>query len=135
MEKNLRVKCMSMFVILLVTMGLYGLVLAHGWRAPEEFSKMANPIKENSAAIQSGQELYTSFCSYCHGISAEGGDKLELDIQSTPPELKKRLQSHSDGDFFWKIKTGRGDMPSFEEDLEDKEVWEIISFIRSLIKQ
>ena len=38
---------------------------------------------------------------------------------------------HPDGDFFWKIQEGRGDMPSFNDDLSEEQIWEIINYIRS----
>lgn len=41
------------------------------------------------------------------------------------------VSSHADGDFFWNIQEGRGEMPAFNEDLTEMEIWSIISFIRS----
>lgn len=111
----------------------YSLAIAHGWKVPKEVAQMINPVASNKASIQAGQELYTQFCNYCHGDTAEGGANLNLDIKPLPPDLKKRLKGHSEGSFFWKIKTGKKDMPAFEEDLEDEEVWRIIVFIKSLI--
>lgn len=39
---------------------------------------------------------------------------------------------HPDGDFAWKIKNGRGEMPAWEEDLEEIEVWHLVNYIQSL---
>lgn len=46
------------------------------------------------------------------------------------PNLKQRLKTHSDGDFFWKINEGRGQMPSFKDELSDEEKWYIINYIK-----
>ncbi|MCK4767454.1 MAG: c-type cytochrome [Desulfobacula sp.] len=122
-------------VIFFVIICLYGIAIGHGWKAPTDASKIKNPIELNQEALQKGQELYSNLCSYCHGKNAEGGAALNLDIQPIPPDLKKRLNSHSDGDFFWKIKNGKGEMLAFEEELEDKQVWQTILFIHSLIEK
>ncbi len=52
-------------------------------------------------------------------------------LEKSPPNLKERIKMHPDGDFFWKIQEGRGDMPSFNEDLTEEQIWEVINFIRS----
>lgn len=109
------------------------LAIAHGWKAPKDAAGLQNPIKVSHGSISKGKAVYDQFCSYCHGDNAQGGEKLNLDMQMTPPNLKARLKGHSEGDFFWKIKNGRGDMPAFQDDLEDKEIWRTISYIKSLI--
>lgn len=38
---------------------------------------------------------------------------------------------HSDGDFAWKIKTGKDEMPAWEDDLEEKEIWSLVNYIQS----
>ena len=48
--------------------------------------------------------------------------------------LVKRLINHTEGDFFWKIQNGKGKMPSFKEDLLEKQIWNIVNFIKGLSK-
>ena len=55
-------------------------------------------------------------------------EEVELDIDA--PNLKQRLKTHTDGDFFWKIDEGRGDMPSFKDELSNEQKWHIINYIR-----
>ena len=38
---------------------------------------------------------------------------------------------HTDGDFFWKIQNGKGEMPSFKEDLSGNDIWNVINYIKS----
>jgi mono/diheme cytochrome c family protein len=109
------------------------LAIAHGWKAPKNAAQVQNPIKINDESISKGKELYDQSCSYCHGDNAQGGAGLNLDMKMTPPNLKDRLKGHSEGDFFWKIKKGKGDMPPFKEDFEDEEIWQTIAYIKSLM--
>lgn len=123
----------SIVIVFLISVVVSSLAVAHGWKAPKKDSKISTPLMADDINIQTGKKLYSNLCSACHGKNAEGGVNLNLDMKPVPPDLTKRLKGHSDGDFYWKIKTGRGDMPPFKEELEQKEIWQIITYIRSLI--
>ncbi len=129
MKKN----ALVIVIIFLIGFVISGLAIAHGWKAPKKDSEISNPSVFDDLNIQTGKKLYSNLCSACHGQNAEGGANLNLDMKPVPPDLIKRLKGHSDGDFYWKIKTGRGDMPPFRGELEQKEIWQIITYIRSLI--
>lgn len=108
-------------------------VLAHGWKAPEIAASKKNPVKMTGGSIDAGRALYGEFCARCHGKAADGNGSTAGELATRPPDLKKRLAGHSDGDFFWKIQTGKGEMPGFNEDLEDRDIWNVINYIRSLM--
>ncbi len=105
-------------------------VTAHGWMAPQEAAEMKNPVALETESIRRGREVYLDHCAACHGENIEGvkGEESGLDIDT--PNLKQRLKTHSDGDFFWKINEGRGEMPSFKDELSDEQKWHIINYIR-----
>ena len=108
-------------------------VWAHDWKAPEPQASMKNPLKSNRVNVTAGEKLFQSYCSGCHGEDATGSEDSSPDPDSmVPPNLVKRLKSHSEGGFFWKIQTGRNDMPSFQDELDEKEIWQIVIFLRRL---
>lgn len=109
-------------------------VIAHGWKAPESAAKTENPIPKSVEVLAAGKTLYEDFCTGCHGLSARGGSSESLGLEMNPPDLIKRLSGHSQGDFFWKIQNGKGDMPGFKNDLEPDEIWQIIHYIKNIIK-
>ena len=108
--------------------------MAHGWMAPKKAANIKNPIALNDKSTERGKEVYNQNCAACHGDNIEGLAAEAAGLEMSPPNLKKRLRTHSDGDFFWKIKEGRGDMPSFNDDLSDEQVWEVINYIRGEAK-
>lgn len=67
----------------------------------------------------------------CHGDTGKGLDSRSTGLTQHTPNLPERLENHSEGDFHWKIKTGRREMPSFDGDLSDTDVWNIINWIKS----
>ena len=101
------------------------------WMAPENASHALNPVPADNNSVVRGKEHFLQNCSACHGENAEGLDAEIVGLEKNPPNLKERIKMHPDGDFFWKIKEGRGDMPSFNEDLTDEQIWDVINYIRS----
>jgi len=104
--------------------------IGHEWMAPKSIARVKNPIELNQASAEKGRNIYAENCAVCHGNTLEGLSADEIGLERDSPNLKKRIKTHSDGDFFWKIQQGRGNMPSFAEALSDKEIWEVINYIR-----
>lgn len=105
-------------------------VVAHEWMAPKDAADVENPITTDDESVARGKELFLDNCAACHGDKAKGLTADEAGLEKSTPNLPQRLSSHTDGDFFWKIQHGRGDMPSFKESLSSKEIWDIINFIK-----
>ena len=110
------------------------LLFAHGWKAPKEAAKIENPIPFTISSQNSGKDVYLDNCSSCHGKNGLGLNKKDTGLSMNTPNLVKRLVNHTEGDFFWKIQNGKGKMPSFKEDLSEKQIWNIINFIKGLSK-
>lgn len=105
-------------------------VFAHEWMAPDRAARRDNPIAARPESVAQGQELFVAGCAYCHGEDGRGMAAEQVGLVKNPPDLRKSLQLHSAGDFFWKVENGRGDMPSFKESLKEEEIWHIINFLQ-----
>jgi hypothetical protein len=85
------------------------------------------PFDENTRL--SGQKLYTINCLSCHGTP---GKSNYLNLVPPPGDpATEKIQRNSDGEMFYKLATGRGQMPSFRNVLTTDEIWNIISYVRS----
>jgi len=107
---------------------------AHSWMAPSHEAVQGDPRPANQQSIESGQSLFAAFCAQCHGADGQGLPASLTLLGSDTPNLPKRLKNHSEGDFHWKIRTGKGQMPAFEEELSANEIWDIVHFIHSKAK-
>lgn len=122
----------STIMYLFISVFLVGTaVMAHEWMAPAEEGTRANPIIMEKTSVERGRNIYISDCAACHGENSEGMVPEKTGLQMATPNLKKRLVTHTDGDFFWKIQNGRGEMPSFQDVLSDQEIWDVINYLRS----
>ena len=121
--------CLNCLLVLIIFLSP-GVGITHEWMAPKSAAEIKNPIVRNSDSVQRGKVIYQDNCASCHGDEIKGLSAQEAGLTVDTPNLKKRILTHSDGDFFWKIQHGREEMPSFSDSLTDKETWEVINYIR-----
>ena len=105
------------------------------WAAPKDESARKNPVKMSSESILAGAKLYQSNCASCHGENSGGDGIASASLNPKPANLRAMAGSHPDGDFAYKIKTGRGAMPGWENSLSDTEVWHLVNYIQLLDKE
>ncbi len=122
------------FALSLMTSGV--LIFAHektGWKAPEEAKKRRNPVGVSKESLQKGKEIYEKKCALCHGDKGDGKGQASKGLNPKPTNFK---ESHgermTDGEYFWKITTGRGPMPSYGKDLTEEERWHVINYVNKL---
>jgi mono/diheme cytochrome c family protein len=108
------------------------LLFAHDWKAPKEAAERKNPVPKDAAAVERGQLLFEQFCANCHGKSGQGDGPVAAALNPRPANLAERAGHHSDGDFAWKIASGRGSMPAFKNQLTENQIWDLAHFIQSL---
>lgn len=102
-------------------------------RRPEA-EKLKNPVPSDVASIEEGKKLYGRHCASCHGPTGKGDGGMALS-GGTPANLTDETWDHgsSDGEIFVVIRDGTStDMESYKEKLTEKQIWQVVNFIRSL---
>ena len=108
--------------------------VAKHWQAPENAMHQKNPVPASEESISSGKKSYAELCVGCHGGSLRGDGPGGRHLKTAPTNLREMSGGHSDGDFAWKIRTGKGDMPAWEDELDKKEIWNVVNYIQSFKK-
>lgn len=103
---------------------------AQEWIVPDDRKEKLSTFPFDESTRQAGEKLYTINCMSCHGTPGKA-DFLNLSPSPGDPATEK-IQINSDGELFYKISTGRIQMPAFRSILSSSEIWNIISYIRSL---
>lgn len=104
---------------------------------PVEAAHRTNPIKPNAESIARGKKLYGYDCAMCHGKDGYGkGDvaedmKLKISDFSNPAALKDR----TDGELFYIIKNGKGQMPPEGDRVKPEALWDLVNYIRSFARK
>ena len=106
------------------------------WNVADKDSKVTNPSKKDAGSIANGKSLWSQHCSSCHGKTGLGDGNKAAQLKTTPPDLTKSpTQSQTDGALFFKISTGRDDMPRFKKKIpEQEDIWDLVNFMRTLKK-
>ena len=105
------------------------------WVVPANFKSMKNPVAKSDASNKAGLALYTKNCASCHGKAGLGDGVKARSLKEFPGDFSKAdFQGQSDGDHFYKTKTGRGEMPKYEGKLTDDDVWNLVNYMRTLKK-
>lgn len=104
---------------------------------PEDAVHQANPVKATPESIASGKRWYGYDCAMCHGKDGDGKGEVGADLKlkvsdfTDPATLKER----TDGELFYIIKLGKGDMPPEGARLKTSELWDLVNYVRSLAKK
>lgn len=91
-----------------------------------------NPLGADAASIAAGQALYRQKCEVCHGFDGAGHTEIGAGQLPHPPGLRELLPERTDGEIFDDIKFGirNTGMPAWP--LPDRQVWQLVSYMRAL---
>jgi mono/diheme cytochrome c family protein len=108
---------------------------AKPWVVPANFKNMKNPIATSDASTKAGMALYVKNCASCHGKAGLGDGVKARMLKDFPGDFSKAdFQNQTDGEHFYKTKTGRGEMPKYEGKLADNDIWNIVNYMRTFKK-
>jgi cytochrome c6 len=80
-----------------------------------------------AADTQNGSRLYGQYCLSCHGANGKGN------FPGVPDFSRNNVMFRSDGALFSSIKTGKGSMPGFLGILRERELFDVIAYMRTMI--
>ncbi len=102
---------------------------------PVAAARQPNPVKPTPESIEAGKKIYSYDCVMCHGVLGDGktGPAKEMKIPNfTDPAF---LKDRTDGELFYVIKNGRGDMPLEGDRVKPEQIWDLVNYIRFLAKK
>ena len=109
-----------------------GYLLRHS--VPASAREAVNPlgVRPDPAAVRAGHDLFTAKCETCHAY--DGGGRTEIGGNSFPraPVLRVAVASISDGEIFYHIRNGIRNTAMPAWNFPDRQVWQLVAYIRSL---
>ncbi|HIP31843.1 MAG TPA: c-type cytochrome [Crocinitomicaceae bacterium] len=88
-----------------------------------------NPMKLTQTNHDKGEVLYNRYCTSCHGEKGQGDGKVANNESINPPASAFTIP---DGRKFYSITYGRGVMGAHASQLNQKERWQVISYINAM---
>ncbi len=105
---------------------------------PSEYAGKTNPVGNQPDAVTAGQALYDERCSSCHGPEGKGDGPAAAALDPKPADLAVEVANLADDFIFWRIMDGgamapfNSSMPAQKGILTDEEVWQLVSYLRTL---
>ena len=93
----------------------------------------SNALAADSSSMARGKELYVQECAACHGSAGKGDGPRASELKVDAADLSSpAVQKQSDRVLFSKITEGKKPMPAFGSKLQDKDLWMVIGYVRTL---
>lgn len=106
------------------------------WQAPASADTLKSPFPLDQTAQSKGADMFMLYCKPCHGEEGYGDGGMGATFEIPPADFhSKGVKDQKNGALFWKMTTGRGNMPSFKEVLTNEQRWQLVAFIRVLSQQ
>lgn len=99
---------------------------------PAEYSGQTNPFGAEAAVT--GEKVFKTNCAPCHGAQGHGDGPAGAALDPAPKNLADLQVNVGDDYLFWRINTGKPgtSMVAWKGILTDEQIWQIVSFIRTL---
>jgi len=109
-----------------------------GWTLGEDAPTKKNPLTVDAKTLAAGKAIFKDKCQRCHGPGGLG-DGPDADPDATDNDLTnpKRADRNDDGTVFYKVSNGRKKpkMPAFKEELNEQQIWTVVTYVQSLRKK
>lgn len=106
------------------------------YKIPPEAAQKTNPVKPTPESHAKAKKLYGIDCAMCHGEKGDGKGDMASDMKNVtdftnPDSMKDR----TDGELFYIIRHGKGEMPPEGDRAKDDDVWSLVNYIRAFAKK
>jgi mono/diheme cytochrome c family protein len=98
----------------------------------EQATSLTNPVAATPQTLQHAQDLARINCSACHGADGRGNGPVASYFSPVRPVdfASDRVRNRTDGQLFWLIGNGIGNMPAFRNLLSEQDLWTIVLYVR-----
>jgi mono/diheme cytochrome c family protein len=107
------------------------------FQVPANLVGKSNPVKPTPEGLAKVRKMWGYDCAICHGASGDG--KGDIAAEMKPPLKDYRdpdaLKAISDGELFYIIQKGKGQMPSEGDRAKDEDIWNMVSLVKSFAKK
>src|SRR5215813_13107268 len=91
------------------------------------------PLPVDAKLLERGENRYKIYCTPCHGLQGDGNGMIVMRGMKRPPSFHiDRLRQSPNGYFYDIITNGFGAMYGYSAQIQAKDRWAIIAYVRAL---
>ncbi len=98
---------------------------------PAADAAKVNPVKATPASLAKARKMYGYDCAMCHGATGNGKGDVAPSTPLKDYTDPASLRDLTDGQLFYIIQNGRGQMPGEAGRQNDQEIWNMVILVRS----
>jgi mono/diheme cytochrome c family protein len=94
---------------------------------------LKNPLDSTQVDLEKTKELYDVYCGICHGNKGDGqGNLVKREKILGVPSYDDVARAINEGSIYHTIYFGKNAMGSYASQLNEKERWEVVSYVLKL---
>lgn len=98
---------------------------------PAADAAKVNPVKPTAASLARARKMYGYDCALCHGATGNGKGELAAGMNLKDYTDPAALRGLTDGELFYIIQNGRGQMSGESARQSTQEAWNMVILVRS----
>lgn len=103
---------------------------------PADLVGKVNPVKATPEGVAHAKKVYGYDCAICHGAAGDGKGDIASSMKAPMKDFSDpSVQSKSDGELFFIIQKGKGEMPPEGDRGKQDEIWNMVSYVRTFAKK
>jgi mono/diheme cytochrome c family protein len=105
-------------------------------KIPLEAVNQVNPTKPDAESLARAKKIYGYECAMCHGDDGAGAGDLAKNMKAKMGDFRDptTLKGHTDGELFYIIKNGKGEMEGEGQRVKPEDTWNLVNYLRSMSK-
>lgn len=101
----------------------------------DQAAKLQNPVALDDQVLKEGEVLYNRYCKHCHGETGAGDGPVNAAYKGVANLTNQTNKNLSEGHIFHVITHGKGRMWAHGSQIEQKERWIIVHYVKEVLQK
>lgn len=97
-------------------------------------AELVNPLEPTAEVLAHGKFVYENVCISCHGDKGAGDGPVTALFPKPPSLMTQKVRDWPDGQLFHRPARGQGSMPSHARQVDPRDSWAVVLWIREMQK-
>jgi mono/diheme cytochrome c family protein len=97
-------------------------------------AELVNPLQPTPEVLAHGKFVYENVCITCHGPKGAGDGHVTALFPKPPSLMTQKVRDWPDGQLFHRPMRGQNSMPSHARQVDQKDAWAVVLWIRETQK-
>lgn len=98
-------------------------------------AELVNPLEPTAEVLAHGRFVYENVCITCHGPRGAGDGHVTALFPKPPSLMTQKVRDWPDGELFHRPMRGQGSMPSHARQIDVRDAWSVVLYIRTMQAQ